>query len=69
MRRKGKTREAGWKATYSPQEQLISPTRIVNKYFFLSKYHITQIQGTFFKYQAFLFNTQFVTRNKFLWPR
>jgi len=24
------------------------------KYFFLAKYYITQIQGTFFKYQAFL---------------
>jgi len=49
----GKTREAGWKATYSTQEQLTSPTRRVNKYFFLAKYHITQIQGTFFKYQTF----------------
>jgi hypothetical protein len=48
----GKTREAGWKATYSPKEQLTSRT-IANKYFFLAKYHITQIQGTFFKYQAF----------------
>jgi hypothetical protein len=48
-----KTREAGWKATYSPQEQLTSSIRIVNIYFFLEKYHITQIQGTFFKYQAF----------------
>jgi hypothetical protein len=49
----GKTREAGWKATYSPQEQLTCPT-IANQYFSLAKYHITQIQGTFFKYQAFL---------------
>jgi hypothetical protein len=49
----------------SPQKQSTSTTKTVNKYFVFAKYHITQIQGTFFKYQAFLFTTGSFTKNKY----